>query len=121
MITMRMIPMMITMTTTKKIILPLLRIPLAIGLLSCMFSAVPVAFAFAQEHPAAQQSDQASTEKPATAKPDAEKPSQPEGEANQAEHQPKGIGGVLAKETREAEGEEEEHADLKHSSIIFLV
>jgi F-type H+-transporting ATPase subunit b len=117
MITMRMIPMLITMARTRKIIRPWLRIPLAIGLLSCMFLSVTVAFALVQEPPAAQQSDQASTEKAATAKSDAEKPSQPEGEANQAEHQPKGIGGVLAKETREAEGEEE-HADLKHSSMV---
>ena len=46
--------------------------------------------------------------------------SQPAANETQAAPEPKGIGAELAKETREATGadEEEEHADLKHSSMV---
>ena len=67
--------------------------------------------AFAQEPPAqtsSAQSAQAGTE-PASAEP-------------AKKHEPKSIGGELAEETREATGaEEEEHSDLKHSSMVKLL
>jgi len=71
--------------------------------------------ASAQEAPAqapAAQSTPAGTE-PASAEP-----------AKKAEdqHEPTSIGGKLAEETREATGaEEEEHADLKHSSMVKML
>jgi len=68
-------------------------------------SAVPAkAFAYAQEQPAAQPSQQTS---------------EPAREANPPAEQ-KTIGGELAQQTREAAGaeEEEEHADLKHAAPV---
>src|SRR5277367_4535641 len=71
--------------------------------------------AAAQDKPPAQNSDQASTEKAKTEKPVEPQPNQ----AAPTEHQPTSIAGELAKETRVAEGEEqEEHSDLKHSSMV---
>ncbi len=90
--------------------------------------------ASAQPQPAAQKPDQTSSDQTSTdqtAKDQAAKErsgaeqsggqhAQPATEATPAEYQPKSLGGALAKETREAEGEneEEEHADLKHSSMV---
>lgn len=95
------------MTMMKKMIrsLPML------ALLSCLWLAPNALRAFAQEKPASASSP-ASTD-------NAAKPSQPEGQIGEAEHQPRGIGGELAKETREAEGEDqEENANLKHSTMV---
>jgi len=63
--------------------------------------------------------DQAPKEKSAAEPSAAEQQRQP-AQAAPAEHQPTSIAGELAKETREAEGEneEEEHADLKHSTMV---
>ena len=63
--------------------------------------------------------DQAPKEKSAAEPSAAEQQSQP-AHAAPAEHQPTSIAGELAKETREAEGEDEqeEHADLKHSTMV---
>ena len=63
--------------------------------------------------------DQASKEKSAAEQSAAEQPVQPP-PSRSREHQPTSIAGELAKETREAEGEDEqeEHADLKHSTMV---
>ena len=93
---------------------------LAIGF--CVSTAWPTALVWAQETPAAQKSDdQTAQEKNQTnaGKPATEQAAQPAGQTAPAEHQPTSIGGELAKETRVAEGdEEEEHSDLKHSSMV---
>jgi F-type H+-transporting ATPase subunit b len=85
-------------------------------LLVAMFSFAPlivVQRAAAQETPAAQNEAQPSQGN-ASAEP-AKK------EDQQAAHEPKGIGGRLAQEEREATGDEEEHADLKHSGMVRLL
>jgi F-type H+-transporting ATPase subunit b len=58
--------------------------------------------------------DQTKQDQVGAAKSTAEQPAQ----AARAEHQPTSIAGELAKETRESEGEQEEHADLKHSTMV---
>ena len=93
----------------------------------CVGVVSPVSVASAQE-PAAQKASQDSKDQPSkdqapkdqisAEKPAADQPGQPAGEASPAGHRATSIGGELAKETREAEGEEEEHADLKHSSMV---
>ena len=93
------------MTMTTKIARPLL----LLGVLSCLVLASDLPAVFAQEQPAAHEPDQSSAQKP-----DAKKAE----DGEKSEH-PKGIGGALAEETREAEGEEqEENANLKHSSMV---
>ena len=77
--------------------------------------------AAAKDQPAATKAEQGSkkeaTQEPTAEKPAGEGPSQTE--AAPKEHQPTSIGGELAKETRVAEGEEEEeHSDLKHSTMV---
>ncbi len=68
----------------------------------------------AQQAPKDQTSKDQTSDKSAT-----EQQAQPASEAAPAEHQPTSIGGELAKETRVAEGEEEEeHSDLKHSAMV---
>jgi len=67
--------------------------------------------------------DQPAKEKTGTDQPVAGQETKPAAEAapaeHPAEHQPTSIGGELAKETRVAEGEEEEeHSDLKHSGMV---
>jgi F-type H+-transporting ATPase subunit b len=89
----------------------------------CCNVTTPARSAWAQEGPdtpKAQQSskDQGASDQGAKEKAGVEKPASPAGEAAPAEHQPTSIGGELAKETREAEGEDEEHADLKHSTMV---
>ena len=80
-------------------------------------------FGYIQERAAAQSSAQTSSPTPAqppAAQTSPEKPSEQPGSAeNPAEQESKhtGIGGELAKETREAEGEEE-NANLKHSAMV---
>ena len=91
------------MTMRTKIVRPLL----LLGVLSCLWLASDLPALFAQEQPAAHEPDQSS----------AQKPDAKEAGGEKSEH-PKGIGGALAEETREAEGEEEENANLKHSSMV---
>lgn len=90
---------------------------------SCFWIVLPASIGAAQEPPAAQKAQQApkdQTSKDQTPeKSAAEQQAQPASEAAPAEHQPTSIGGELAKETRVAEGEEEEeHSDLKHSAMV---
>jgi F-type H+-transporting ATPase subunit b len=70
---------------------------------------LPAPLAHAQEQPAPQSAQQTSSA-PARK------------EATQTALEPKGIGGELVEEKREASGaDEEEHADLKHSSMVQLL
>lgn len=75
----------------------LLRLSLLALLLSCV-ALQPRVFAQSQE-PSAPSSAQSS-------------------ESDKAKHEPTSIGGELAKEEREATGEEEENANLKHSAMV---
>lgn len=69
--------------------------------------------AYAAEQPPAQQPQSA------TAPQDSgEKASKPAGQEKAASSEPHGIGGELARETRAAEGEEEENSNLKHSAMV---
>jgi F-type H+-transporting ATPase subunit b len=80
-----------------------------------MVSALAGQHALAQEQPAQTPSAQAGTE-PASAEPAKQAETQPD------RHEPTSIGGKLAEETREATGaDEEEHADLKHSSMVKVL
>jgi len=101
------------MTAMKTIIRSLA----VLALVSCLWVAATPIRGSAQEQ-AAQPSAQSSPEKPDTEKPNTEKPASPTDQTDQQEPQHTGIGRELAKETREAEGEEEEHADLKHSAMV---
>lgn len=96
-----------TMTIKKTSIV---RSSLVLVIASCLWLAPKLVFGFAQDQTATHPSDQTSAQKAGTEKSSAEKP---------AEHQPTSIGGELAKETREAEGEDaEENANLKHSTMV---
>ncbi len=95
------------MTTMKAII----RSFLPLALVSCLWLAGSSISGSAQPQPA-QSSAQNSAEKSG-----AEKPAQPADKAVRQEPEHTGIGGELAKETREAEGEEE-NANLKHSAMV---
>lgn len=84
---------------------------LFLALLSCFWLAATPVFGLAQGQAPEQKSDQASPEK------SADSPSSATQTPAAPEHP--GIGAALAKETREAEGEdEEENAKLKHSSMV---
>lgn len=96
------------MTLARTTIRSLAIISLAICL--GIFTAHTVAYAQAQS--TAQQPQQ-----PAAEKTSAENKSEPAGEAKPASSAPQSIGRELAKETREAEGEEE-NANLKHSVMV---
>jgi F-type H+-transporting ATPase subunit b len=96
------------MTTMKTLIRPFA----VLAILSCLWVAATSISGYAQEQ-AAPPPAQASAEKS-----EAEKPAQPADQSAQPEPQHTGLGGALAKETREAEGEDEEHADLKHSAMV---
>lgn len=86
-------------------------------LLACLFLAPKFSFGAAQQQTATQPEDQTSAQK--TNQSDAQKPADPSGRASPTEHRPTSIGGELAKETREAEGEgEEENVNLKHSTMV---
>ena len=91
----------------------IVRYVVIVGFFSCLWLAADSARAFAQQQPAQTQSESNSSAKSEEKKPDAETPSQ----AQESEEHPKGIGGALAQETREAEGEEE-NANLKHSGMV---
>jgi len=106
-------PTPVTMTIKKTSIL---RSSLVLVMVSCLWLAPKLLFGFAQGQTATHPSDQTSAQKAGAENPGAEKPA---GEAGSAEHQPTSIGGELAKETREAEGEdEEENSNLKHSTMV---
>ncbi|MFY9674069.1 MAG: ATP synthase F0 subunit B [Terriglobales bacterium] len=118
-------------TTVKKTILKKSFVGPCIVLViaACLWLTLPASFASAQAQPASPQTNQNSANQDAknqdskNQSPDdaASKNSaaQPAGEAAPAEHQPTSIGGELAKETRESEDEGgEEHADLKHSTMV---
>ncbi len=94
----------------------ILRSLLVLGAASCLWLSVPSAPIYAQEQ-STQLSAQAQPEKESAEKSDADKPGQNAGQPAQPEHHT-GIGGELAKETREAEGDEEENANLKHSAMV---
>lgn len=103
------------MMTTKKIVRSLL----VVGMVSFLWMASQAARGFAQEQPSAHPADQTSPDKAGSQKADAEKPNEPAGQTSEPDKHHKGIGGALAEETREAEGEEpEENANLKHSSMV---
>ncbi len=87
----------------------------AIAILALLMFASPIVLqhASAQESSSAQGSAQSA---PGTASAEPAKK-----EDQQTAHEPKGIGGRLAEEEREATGEEEEHADLKHSSMVRML
>lgn len=105
--------MTMTTMTMKKIIRSLL----LLGLVSSLWLAPKRACGFAQAQPAAQRSDQTSEQK-ATSEKSAAKPAEPAGQASPADSKQESVGGELAKETREAEGEEEENANLTHSASV---
>ncbi len=96
------------MTTMKAIV----RSFAVLVLVSCLGLAASSISGSAQEQ-LAQSSAQTSSEKSG-----AEEPAQPADQAAEPQSQPTSIGGELAKETREAEGEEEENANLKHSAMV---
>jgi F-type H+-transporting ATPase subunit b len=118
-----------TTTITKMVIRALVLMAAA----SCLWVVFPTSIASAQAQAPAQapnqsapdqtkqeqsKQDQTKEDQVAAAKSAAEQPVQPATQAAPAEHQPTSIGGELAKETRESEGEDEEHADLKHSTMV---
>jgi len=90
----------------------------------CFWGLRPTSLVSAAEQPAAQKADQSPSDQAAKAENAGEKsasdqPAATTKQAAPAEHQPTSIGGELAKETRVAEGEEEEeHSDLKHSTMV---
>ncbi len=107
------------MTRAMKINLnQIIRSVLVVGLLTFWWLAPNPGRAFAQ----AQASDQHQASTPAqntgAEQPDAQKSAETASQSAPAKHQPTSIGGELAKETREAEGEEEENANLKHSTMV---
>jgi len=94
------------MRTIIRLFLPLVAV-------SILWGVVTLIYGTAQE-PAPQSSAQSSPDKSGD-----EKPAQTSDQATQKESKPKGLGGALAKETREAEGEgEEENGNLKHSAMV---
>jgi len=88
----------------------IMRSLVALSLVVCLGLPSARAAAYAQGQSAAQ------PQQPSAEKPSPEKKSEP-GEAKPASSEPQSIGGELAKETREAEGEEE-NANLKHSAMV---
>src|SRR5580698_4166008 len=95
-----------------------IRMFVLIAVASFLWVVSPAPSASAQTQPPPQQSqDQGKQDPTAAQKSDADS-THPAAEAAPREHQPTSIGGELAKETRESEGEEEEHADLKHSTMV---
>ncbi|MGB0040991.1 MAG: hypothetical protein WBQ00_18965, partial [Terriglobales bacterium] len=114
-----------TRTKTAPIKKMVIRAFVLVALASCLWVVSPTLAAWAQAQPPAQAPDQstqdqsqqgqAKQDQAGAAKSSAtEKPAQ----AASREHQPTSIAGELAKETRESEGEQEEHADLKHSTMV---
>jgi F0F1-type ATP synthase membrane subunit b/b' len=99
-----------TKTTTRTAVV---RVLIVFGVVACLCLLLKPTYGFAQT--ASQEPAQNSAEKPATDQASPGKSAQ----GAPADHQPTSIGGALAKETREAEGEEEEeNANLKHSSMV---
>jgi F-type H+-transporting ATPase subunit b len=117
-------------TPIKKMVI---RAFVLVAVACCLWAVSPTLIASAQAQPPAPSPDQSSPDQSkqdqtkedqtkedqtGAQKSAAEQPAHPSGQAARAEHQPTSIGGELAKETRESEGEEEEHADLKHSTMV---
>ncbi len=102
-------PTAATAKTTNRIVRPLL----TLGLLSCLWLAAKPATGLAQAQATAEQSAQKANAEPAEPHKTAEAE-----QSSPTEHHPTSIGGELAKETREAEGEEEENVKLKHSTMV---
>ena len=103
-------------STTPIIKMNILRSLLLVVMASCLWLTPQRVYGFAQEQTAAHPADQTSAQKAGAEKSGEEKPA---GEAGSTEHQPTSIGGELAKETRESEGEEEEeNSNLKHSTMV---
>jgi len=93
---------------TKKILRPLL----TLALLSCLCLSVSRSSAYAQQQ---------APEKPAqttSEKSEAEKPNQPANQSAQSDSKHRSLGQQLVTEEREAEGEQEENAKLKHSAMV---
>jgi F-type H+-transporting ATPase subunit b len=101
-------------TNVNKII----RSSLIVGLLGFLWLTPNPTRVFAQTATTDQQPASTSAQKAGTEQPEAQKQAQTAGESAPAEHHPTSIGGELAKETREAEGEEEENSNLKHSTMV---
>jgi len=91
---------------------------LTLALAAALWLAPARAFAYAQAEPATQAAPQTSAAQAPEQRSEAEKKDQSSEKSAQQESQPTGVGGELAKETREAEGEEEENANLKHSARV---
>ena len=96
---------------------------MAVAIVSCLWLGPKAARGFAQDekatHQPAQTSAQNSAQIAGAEQSATQKPAEPAGQAAPAEHQPTSIGGELAKETREAEGEDqEENQNLKHSTMV---
>ncbi len=96
---------------------------LTVGLVSCLWLGPKEARGFVQDQTAAHQpvqtSSTTSAQNAGAEQSAAQNPAEPAGQAAPAEHQPTSIGGELAKETREAEGEDqEENQNLKHSTMV---
>lgn len=105
------------MATTK--MTNIVRSLLVVGVFSCLWLAPKPARGFAEDQPAAHQPAQTSPQKAGAEQSDVQKPTESATQATPAEHHPTSIGGELAKETREAEGDdEEENVNLKHSSMV---
>jgi len=104
----------VAMKTMKTIALKSITPSLAsLALVFCLWCVATGPRAFGQEKPAASSAAQTSPEPAA-----AEKPAEPAGEA-QSKPKHTSIGKELAKETREAEGEEEEeNSNLKYSAMV---
>jgi F-type H+-transporting ATPase subunit b len=113
------------MTETKKprVKKSVVRVFVLVLVASCFCGLRSTSLASAAEQPAAQKTDQNSNDQPAKADSAGDKsisvqPSATK-DATPADHQPKSLAGALAKETRISEGEEEEeHGDLKHSTMV---
>jgi F-type H+-transporting ATPase subunit b len=94
------------------------RFLLTIGLAACLWLSATPARGFAQQAPS-QPPDQVSEDKASDKKPQGQNADQAAGQENESEKHPKSLGGALAEETRKSEGEEEEeNANLKHSSMV---
>jgi len=92
----------------------IMRSLVALSLVVCLGLPSARAAAYAQGQSATQ------PQQPSAEKPSPEKKSEPAKEAKPASSEPQSIGGELAKETREAEGEEE-NSNLKHSARVKWV
>jgi len=100
-------------TATAKSKNRIVRSLLIVGLLSCLWLPARPAAALALNQATAEQPARKANAEPSEAPKSAETEQAPP-----AEHHPTSIGGELAKETRESEGEEEDNVKLKHSTMV---